>query len=67
MIAPIPLPARWNRHGGLVALAVGYQWFYNGANFLAFKVAGNALHPLMVGTLRFSLAAVILILFVLIR
>ena len=52
---------------GLVCLAVGYQWFYNGANFLAFKVAGDALHPLMVGALRFSLAAVILTPFALVR
>jgi drug/metabolite transporter (DMT)-like permease len=51
----------------LIALAVGYQWFYNGANFLAFKVAGNALHPLMVATLRFSFAALILIPFALLR
>ena len=41
------------RHAGLVTLAVGYQWFYNGANFLAFKVARNALHPPMVATPRF--------------
>ena len=52
---------------GLVAVAVGYQWFYNGANFLAFKVAGNALHPLMVATLRFSIAATILLPFALAR
>src|SRR3954454_17348779 len=51
----------WNKHRGLVILAVGYQWFYNGANFLAFKVAGEELHPLMVATLRFSLAALILL------
>jgi drug/metabolite transporter (DMT)-like permease len=51
----------WHAHRGLVALAVGYQWFYNGANFLAFKVAGNALHPLMVAALRFSAAALILL------
>ena len=57
----------WSTHRGLVALAVGYQWFYNGANFLAFKVAGNALHPLMVATLRFSLAALILLPFALVR
>jgi drug/metabolite transporter (DMT)-like permease len=57
----------WSRHRGLVALAVGYQWFYNGANFLAFKVAGNALHPLMVATLRFSLAALVVLPFALAR
>src|SRR5689334_7239129 len=28
-------------HRGRVALAVGYQWLYNSANSLAFKVAGN--------------------------
>jgi drug/metabolite transporter (DMT)-like permease len=57
----------WHHHRGLVAAAVGYQWFYNGANFLAFKVAGNALHPLMVATLRFAAAAVILLPFALLR
>lgn len=49
----------------MIALAVGYQWFYNGANFLAFKVAGEFLHPLLVATLRFSLAALILLPFAL--
>jgi drug/metabolite transporter (DMT)-like permease len=57
----------WSMHHGLVATAVGYQWFYNGANFLAFKVAGNTLHPLMVATLRFSIAALILLPFALAR
>ncbi|QIP01614.1 DMT family transporter [Bradyrhizobium symbiodeficiens] len=57
----------WSRYRGLVALAVGYQWFYNGANFLAFKVAGNVLHPLMVATLRFSIAALLLLPFALVR
>lgn len=57
----------WSNHRGWVALAVGYQWFYNGANFLAFKVAGNALHPLMVATLRFSLAALAVLPFALAR
>jgi drug/metabolite transporter (DMT)-like permease len=57
----------WSTHRGLVALAVTYQWFYNGANFLAFKIAGNDLHPLMVATLRFSLAALILLPFALSR
>ncbi|MEA1675309.1 DMT family transporter [Nitrospirillum sp. BR 11163] len=54
-------------HRGLVVLAVGYQWFYNGANFLAFKVAGSFLHPLMVAALRFSLAALILLPFAVTR
>lgn len=57
----------WSTHRGWVALAVAYQWFYNGANFLAFKVAGNALHPLMVATLRFSLAALAVLPFALPR
>ncbi|WP_404713720.1 EamA family transporter [Sphingomonas sp. MMS24-J13] len=57
----------WSSHRGLVLLAVEYQWFYNGANFLAFKIAGDALHPLMVATLRFSLAALILLPFALVR
>jgi drug/metabolite transporter (DMT)-like permease len=57
----------WSTHRGWIMLAVGYQWFYNGANFLAFKVAGNALHPLMVATLRFSLAALVVLPFALAR
>lgn len=57
----------WSSHRAWVALAVGYQWFYNGANFLAFKVAGNALHPLMVATLRFSIAALVVLPFALAR
>ena len=67
MIASPERDHGWSANGGLVALAVGYQWFYNGANFLAFKLAGNALHPLMVAALRFSLAAAILIPFALVR
>ena len=63
---PAPHPS-WSANRGLVALAVGYQWFYNGSNFLAFKLAGDALHPLMVAALRFSAAAVILIPFALLR
>lgn len=57
----------WSGHRVLIAAAVGYQWFYNGANFLAFKVAGNALHPLMVALLRYALAACILVPFAAIR
>jgi len=51
----------------LIVAAVGYQWFYNGANFLAFKVAANALHPLMVATLRYVFAALILLPIALLR
>ncbi|MDN7578601.1 DMT family transporter [Burkholderia orbicola] len=67
MTATTTAHTRWSAHRGWVALAVGYQWFYNGANFLAFKVAGNALHPLMVATLRFSLAALVVLPFALAR
>ena len=51
----------WSANRGLVALAVGYQWFYNGANFLAFKVSGDAMHPVMVATFRFAGSAVVLL------
>lgn len=61
MITTTTTSTNWSTHRGWIALAVGYQWFYNGANFLAFKVAGNVFHPLMVATLRFSLAALILL------
>lgn len=57
----------WTSHRGLLTLAVGYQWFYNGANFLAFKVAGDALHPLMVAALRFSTAGLLLLPFAVAR
>ncbi|KVL08407.1 DMT family transporter [Burkholderia sp. MSMB1826] len=67
MTAATTTHAGWSARRGWVALAVGYQWFYNGANFLAFKVAGNALHPLMVATLRFSLAALVVAPFALAR
>jgi len=67
MTAAVATNTGWSKHRGLVILAVGYQWFYNGANFLAFKVAGNFLHPLMVATLRFSVAALILLPLVLAR
>ena len=57
----------WSTHRWIVVLAVGYQWFYNGANFLAFKVAGDALHPLMVAALRFVTAALVLLPFAVVR
>lgn len=53
--------ADWSDSRGLVALAVGYQWFYNGANFIAFKVAGETLHPLIVATIRFTAAALLML------
>ena len=67
MTATSTMHTSWSRNRAWVTLAVGYQWFYNGANFLAFKVAGNALHPLMVATLRFSLAALVVLPFALAR
>ncbi len=45
----------------LVILGVGYQWLYNGVNFLAFKVGGEAFHPLMLAALRFGIAAILII------
>ena len=42
-------------------VAVGYQWVYNGVNFLAFKVAVDALPPLLVATIRFTLAALLIL------
>ncbi len=59
--------ADWSTNRALVVAAVGYQWFYNGVNFLAFKVAGNALHPLMVATLRFLVAGLLLLPFAIAR
>lgn len=57
----------WLAGRGAIVLAVGYVWFYNGANYLAFKVAGDALHPLMVATLRYLLAGVVLLPVALVR
>lgn len=53
--------AGWARSRLLVLLAVGYQWFYNGANFVAFKVGGDAMHPLALATLRFAIAALVIL------
>lgn len=44
-----------------IVLGVGYQWFYNGANFLAYKVGGDSFHPLMLATLRFGASAVLVL------
>ena len=46
---------------GLIAIGVGYQWLYNGLNFLAFKVGGEAFHPLVLAALRFGIAAVLIL------
>lgn len=45
----------------LIILGVGYQWLYNGVNFLAFKVGGDAFHPLMLAALRFGIAAILIL------
>ena len=45
----------------LVILGVGWTWFYNGANFLAFKIGGEAFHPLMLAALRFGIAALVVL------
>lgn len=49
--------ADWARSRVLVASAVGYQWFYNGANFVAFKVGSEAIHPLLLAAMRFAISA----------
>ncbi len=54
-------PAGWTQSRILVLLAVGYQWFYNGANFVAFKIGGDAVHPLLLASMRFTIAALIIL------
>ncbi|CAN7605785.1 DMT family transporter [Neorhizobium sp. LjRoot104] len=51
----------WTQSRILVLLAVGYQWFYNGANFVAFKVGADAVHPLLLASMRFAIAALIIL------
>jgi drug/metabolite transporter (DMT)-like permease len=51
----------WGQSRVLVIFAVGYQWFYNGANFVAFKVGGDAVHPLLLASMRFAMAALIIL------
>lgn len=46
---------------GLVVLAVGYQWFYNGANYLAFKLGVEALPAFLLAVMRFSIAGLLLL------
>ncbi len=45
----------------IIIIGVGYQWLYNGVNFLAFKVGGEAFHPLMLAALRFGAAAILIL------
>ena len=45
----------------LIIVGVGYQWLYNGVNFLAFKVGGEAFHPLMLAALRFGIATILIL------
>lgn len=50
------------RHvSALVILGVGWTWFYNGGNFLAFKIGGEAFEPLMLAALRFGSASLIIL------
>ncbi len=51
----------WSSHRPLVVLAVGYQWFYNGANFVVFKVGTEAIHPLLLAAMRFTIAAAVVL------
>ena len=53
--------AGWTRSRVLVVSAVGYQWFYNGANFVAFKVGGDAIHPILLAAMRFTIAAAVIL------
>lgn len=53
--------AGWAQSRVLVLLAVGYQWFYNGANFVAFKVGSDAVHPLLLAAMRFAIAALMIL------
>jgi len=53
----------WTQSRMLVLLAVGYQWFYNGANFVAFKIGGDAVHPILLATMRIAIAALTLLSF----
>ena len=48
-------------HTSLIALAVGYQWFYNGANYIAFKLGVEALPAFLLAAMRFSIAGLLLL------
>jgi drug/metabolite transporter (DMT)-like permease len=54
-------PIGWAQNRALVVLAVGYQWSYSGANFVAFKIGGDALNPLMLAAMRFTIAAALVL------
>ena len=53
--------AGWTSSRVLVVSAVGYQWFYNGANFVAFKVGSEAVHPLLLAAMRFTISAAVVL------
>lgn len=53
--------AGWAGSRVLVVSAVGYQWFYNGANFVAFKIGGDAVPPIVFAAMRFGIAAVVIL------
>jgi len=44
-----------------VVTAVGYQWFCNGANVIPFKMGGEAIPPLNLATMRFAIAAALIL------
>lgn len=54
-------PIGWAHNRTLVVLAVGYQWFYSGANFVAFKIGGDALNPVMLAAMRFTIATALVL------
>lgn len=48
-------------HAGLVVPAMAFLWFYNGVNYLAFKVGVEAVPALVIGGLRFTVAGLLLL------
>lgn len=46
---------------GLIALALGYQWLYSGGSYLAFKIGGESLPPLLLSAARFGIAGMVLV------
>lgn len=60
-MAAVSRPSTKTFGPALVIVGVGYQWLYNGVNFLTFKVGGDAFHPLMLAALRFGIAAILIL------
>ena len=57
--APVAEGVRPGRSWGVPALA--FLWFYNGVNFLAFKVGVDALPAVFLAAARFTVAGVVLL------